>query len=47
MLKLIAAAITVLAIGVITTAAFACGEAHNSSPAPQVQAPPTETSPSS
>jgi hypothetical protein len=44
MLKLIAAVIAVLAIGIATTAAFAdCGAAHNSPP-PQVQTPPTDTS---
>jgi hypothetical protein len=44
MLKLIAAAIAVLAIGIVTTAAFAdCGAAHNSPP--QVQTPPTQTPP--
>ena len=43
MLKLTAAAIVVLAIGAVATAAFAdCGAAHNSSP--QVQTPPTDTS---
>ena len=45
MLKLIAAAIAVLAIGVMATAAFAdCGAAHNSPPTPEVQAPPTDAS---
>jgi len=45
MLKLIAAAIVVLAIGVAATAAFAdCGAAHNSPPTPEVQTPPTDAS---
>lgn len=34
MLKLIAAVIAVLAIGVATTAAFACEDAHNLKDAP-------------
>jgi hypothetical protein len=45
MLKLVAALIVVLALGVATTAAFAdCGAAHNSPPPPQVQTPPPDTS---
>ena len=45
MLKLIVAAIAMLAFGVATTAAFAdCGAAHNSPPPPQVQTPPPDTS---
>ena len=45
MLKLIVAAIAVLAIGVAATAAFAdCGAAHNSPPTPEVQTPPTDAS---
>ena len=44
MLKLIAAAIAIFAVGIVSTAAFAnCGAVHTPSP-PQVQTPPPDSS---
>jgi hypothetical protein len=43
MLKLIAVVVAGLALGVLTTVAFACNDAVNDTSQPLVQAPPTDT----